>query len=129
MAETHQLAAILFTDIVGYTAMMGDDESKALQLLDRNRSIQKPAIENHNGKLRKEMGDGILASFNSVIDAVECGKEIQEALKNDQELNVRIGIHRSPGSFASNLFTIFSKSMGTPVRTAVNGSGSSFMME
>ena len=88
-----QLAAIMFTDIVGYTAVMGKDEEKAFQLLDKNRAIQKPLIENHHGQLLKEIGDGILASFNSALHAVECACAIQEELKEDSDLKIRIGIH------------------------------------
>ena len=94
MSESiRQLAAIMFTDIVGYTALMGKDEFRAFQLLDKNRSIQKPLINQHNGHLIKEIGDGMLASFNSALDAVECATEIQHALNDDQELNLRLGIH------------------------------------
>ena len=89
----HQLAAIMFTDIVGYTALMGEDEQKAIRLLDKNLSIQKPLIEQHQGKLLKEIGDGLLSSFSSVIEAVKCAIEIQDKLKDDPELNIRVGIH------------------------------------
>jgi len=75
--QTHQLVAIMFTDIVGYTALMDEDEDKAFHILEKNRSIQKPIIEKHNGKLLKEMGDGVLASFPAVSDAVYCAGEIQ----------------------------------------------------
>ena len=61
--QTRQLAAIMFTDIVGYTALMGEDEQKAFELLKKNRRIQKPIIEKFNGRWLKEIGDGILASF------------------------------------------------------------------
>ena len=58
--QSRQLAAIMFTDIVGYTALMGNDEQKAMQLLDQNRVLQKPLIEEYRGRYLKEMGDGIL---------------------------------------------------------------------
>jgi class 3 adenylate cyclase len=58
MPETRQLAAIMFTDIVGYTALMGENEASAYQLLKKNRQVQKPIIEKRNGKWLKEMGDG-----------------------------------------------------------------------
>jgi len=91
--QVHQLVAIMFTDIVGYTAMMDDDEEKAFHLLEKNRSIQKPIIEKHHGKLLKEMGDGVLASFPAVSDAVYCAKEIQDICKSETDLTLRIGIH------------------------------------
>ena len=91
--QTRQLAAIMFTDIVGYTALMGSDEQKAMQLLEQNRNLQKPLIEQYRGKYLKDIGDAILASFSSAGDAVSCALAIQNALSDDQELTLRIGIH------------------------------------
>jgi class 3 adenylate cyclase/cephalosporin-C deacetylase-like acetyl esterase len=88
-----KLAAIMFTDIVGYTALMGRDELLAVKVLARNRNVQKPLIEKHNGELLKEMGDGILASFASAVEATVCALEIQANLRDDLDLNLRIGIH------------------------------------
>jgi adenylate cyclase len=76
-ASGHRLAAVMFTDIVGYTAMMGRNEESALELLRKNRQIQKPLIEKYDGLLIKEMGDGILARFDSAYDAVCCAISIQ----------------------------------------------------
>ncbi len=70
MPQSRQLAAIMFTDIVGYTALMGDDEQKAFEILKKNRKLQKPLIEQYGGRWIKEIGDGVLASFNTVSDAV-----------------------------------------------------------
>jgi TolB-like protein/class 3 adenylate cyclase len=92
MPEDRRLAAIMFTDIVGYTALMGSDEDKAFQILRKNRNIQKPIIKKFNGKWLKEMGDGILASFNNASDAVRCAGEIQQAVKKEG-IGLRIGIH------------------------------------
>lgn len=75
--HSRQLAAIMFTDIVGYTALMGEDEQKAFELLDKNRQLQKPIIEEFSGRFIKELGDGILASFNTVSDAVHAAIKIQ----------------------------------------------------
>jgi TolB-like protein/class 3 adenylate cyclase/Flp pilus assembly protein TadD len=93
MSQTHQLAAIMFTDIVGYTALMGDDEQKAFQILATNRELQKPIIEKHNGRWIKEIGDGILASFNSVSDAVYAAGELQKQCNEAGAYLLRIGIH------------------------------------
>jgi len=90
--NTRQLAAIMFTDIVGYTALMENDEAKALEILEKNRSIQKPNIDKFGGKLHKEMGDGILASFPTVSDAVNCAINIQKASIQESDLSIRIGI-------------------------------------
>ena len=59
--EHRELAAIMFTDIVGFTAMMSQDEVKALQVLQKNRDVLKPLISQHNGEWLKEMGDGTLS--------------------------------------------------------------------
>ena len=91
--QTHQLAAIMFTDVVGYTALMDENEDKAFQLLEINLAIQRPIIEKHDGNWLKEMGDGVLASFSTVSAAVYCAKEIQEACASEPNLSLRIGIH------------------------------------
>ncbi len=91
--HSRQLAAIMFTDIVGYTKLMGEDEEKAFELLKKNRQVQRPLIEQFNGRWLKEIGDGVLASFTTVTDAVYCAKAIQEACLNEDDLRLRIGIH------------------------------------
>ena len=83
----------MFTDIVGYTALMSRDEKAALALLQKNRALQKALAEKHNGEFLKEMGDGTLLCFQSALDAVRCAMEIQESVKDDPDLNLRIGIH------------------------------------
>ncbi|WP_336515979.1 TPR end-of-group domain-containing protein [Pollutibacter soli] len=90
---TRQLAVIMFTDIVGYTALMGNDENKAFKLLDINRKLQKPLIEKFNGRWIKELGDGVLASFHSVTDAVSAATMIQEQSRTGNQFQLRIGIH------------------------------------
>lgn len=93
MSQSRQLAAIMFTDIVGYTALMGNDEQKAFELLNKNRQIQKPIIEHYNGKWIKELGDGVMASFNTVSDAVTAAIQIQQTCNSAKEFQLRIGIH------------------------------------
>lgn len=90
---TRQLTAILFTDIVGFTEMMRQDERKAMNLLYYKRQLIKPILSNHNGKKLKEIGDGTLNSFPSAIQAVRCAIEIQNTLNEIPALNLRIGIH------------------------------------
>ena len=93
MSQSRQLAAIMFTDIVEYTALMGRDEQKAFEYLNKNRQIQKPMIEQHNGRWIKELGDGVLASFSTVSDAVTAALKIQEACNAAKDFQLRIGIH------------------------------------
>lgn len=88
-----QLAAIMFTDISGYTALMGRDEELALQLLQVNRRIHKPLIEKYHGKWIKEMGDGTLAQFDSAYNATMCAIEIQQKAKKELKAQLRIGLH------------------------------------
>jgi len=90
---SRQLAAIMFTDIVGYTALMGSDEQKAFEILQKNRDLQKPIIEEMNGRWIKELGDGVMASFNTVSDAVKAAIRIQEECNSAKEFQLRIGIH------------------------------------
>jgi len=89
---SRQLAAIMFTDIVGYTALMGKDESKAMDILQRNKSIQETLIANYGGTFLKELGDGTLASFPTASQAVECGASILNEAK-EADIPLRIGIH------------------------------------
>ncbi len=91
--QTRQLAAIMFTDIVGYTALMGSDEENALKILRLNRKIHKTNIEKYRGKLLKEMGDGILAQFSSVLDSIHCALNIQKDAHENHLAQIRIGIH------------------------------------
>jgi TolB-like protein/class 3 adenylate cyclase/Tfp pilus assembly protein PilF len=93
MKEYRKLAAVMFTDIVGYTALMSQDELKALLVLQKNRDIQKPLVEKFNGEFLKEMGDGTLLCFQSALDAVQCAQKIQKSVSDDPDLNLRIGIH------------------------------------
>jgi TolB-like protein/class 3 adenylate cyclase len=101
MPEDRRLAAIMFTDIVGYTSIMAKNEDEAFQMLRKNRNIHKPIIKRYRGEWLKEMGDGILASFNSASDAVRCAGDIQEATKREG-INVRIGIHEGEVVFEGN---------------------------
>lgn len=102
MPQLRQLAAIMFTDIVGYTALMGSDEQKAFELLSKNRSLQRQVIEEFQGKFIKELGDGILASFNTVSDAVNTALKIHEKAEAAKDFQLRIGIHLGEVIFENN---------------------------
>ncbi len=102
MTSSRQLAAIMFTDIVGYTALMGHDEKKAFDILRKNRQLQKPLIETHGGLYIKELGDGTLASFSTVIDAVNCACLMIKACEDIEGLQLRIGIHLGDVVFENN---------------------------
>lgn len=102
MPQSRQLAAIMFTDIVGYTALMGNNEQKAFELLRKNREIQKPVIEELGGRWIKELGDGVMASFPSVSSAVYAAIKIQEACNNSKAFELRIGIHQGEVIFEND---------------------------
>ena len=91
--DERRLAAIVFTDICGFTELMSRDENKAMALLEQQRALLKPIINNFNGEWLKEIGDGILISFPSAVKAVTCSLEIQRILAHNSELTLRIGIH------------------------------------
>jgi len=88
-----KLAAIMFTDMVGYTALMQEDEDKARELIQRHRELMKPIIEKYNGEILQYVGDGTFCSFESAIESANCAVEIQKGFKTDKEISLRIGIH------------------------------------
>ena len=98
--EQRKLAAIMFTDMVGYSALAQRDEGLALELLEEHRALLRPAFHKHQGQEVKTIGDGFLVEFASAVAAVNCAVELQEALARrnlgapaDSQLQIRIGIH------------------------------------
>ena len=89
-----KLKAIVFTDIVNFTQLSSEDEQHALELIDKQREIVKPIVDKHSGEWLKEIGDGLLFSFDSSLDAVNCSIEIQQSLKDVDDFKIRIGIHQ-----------------------------------
>ena len=77
MSVERKLAAIMFTDIAGYTSQMSKDQDVALSMLDTKRKALKPLIQKYKGTLVKEMGDGTLSHFPSAIDAANCSLDLQ----------------------------------------------------
>lgn len=89
----HQLAAILFVDIVGYSAMMQEDELAAVQKINHFREVLEIITSELNGKIIQFYGDGCLVLFNSATDSAEFAKLLQADLYEDPQVPVRIGIH------------------------------------
>ena len=89
-----KLAAIVFTDIVGFTELSAKNEPAALDLLEKQRTLLKPIVIDNNGEWLKEIGDGLLLSFETTIDAVQCSIAIQNASKGVEGLELRIGVHQ-----------------------------------
>ncbi len=83
----------MFTDIVGYTALMQEDESKARTMRDRLRKILRTLVAQHSGQILQFYGDGVLCSFASAIEATRCAVEVQKRLRKRPTIPARIGIH------------------------------------
>ena len=99
-AESRRLAAIMFTDIVGFSRQMGRDESRTLRLLDVHNQIIRQAVAEHHGVVIKTVGDAFLVDFPSVVHAVQCAQSIHTQLRTHnaekeaaEQIHVRIGIH------------------------------------
>ena len=96
-----RLSAILAADVVGYSALMEQDEAGTFDRLRAHRKqLFEPAIERHHGRIFKLMGDALFAEFASVVDAVECAVALQRGLaernanvSEDTRIDVRMGIN------------------------------------
>ncbi len=93
MAHHRQLAAIMFTDIQGYTAAMQESESKAIELRERHRQVIKDAHQKYEGRIVQYYGDGTLSTFQSAVMAVQCALSMQQAFLQAPSVPVRIGLH------------------------------------
>ena len=92
--QTTVKAAIMFTDLVGYTALTERDARAALGLVRKCRDLHLSKIDKYNGELLKELGDGFMATFESSLDAILCAREIQLQAKQQKfETPIRIGLH------------------------------------
>lgn len=87
------LSAIMFTDLVGYTALMQENEAKAKDIRDIHRKVMQELIPQSQGKILQYFGDGSLSIFGSAIQAVNCAVEIQRALRKESIIPLRIGLH------------------------------------
>jgi TolB-like protein/Tfp pilus assembly protein PilF len=88
-----QLAAIMFTDIVGYTSLMQENERKAKTTRDKHKEVLLEYIKKHHGNILQYYGDGTLSIFSSGVEAVLCAIGIQRKLVNAPKIPLRIGIH------------------------------------
>ena len=98
--EQRKLAAIMFTDMVGYSALSQRNEQLAQELLEEHRALLRPLFARFNGTEIKTIGDAFLVEFHSALEAAQCGIEIQRALAkrkhdvpNDRRVEIKIGIH------------------------------------
>jgi class 3 adenylate cyclase len=101
MTLERRLVAILAADVVGYSHLMGEDEAGTLDRLKALRKeLVQPKIKERKGRIVKLMGDGLLAEFPSVVEAVQCAGDIQDSmsereadLPDDQRIRLRIGVN------------------------------------
>lgn len=93
MPQSRRLAAIMFTDIEGYTAAMQQNEAKAMMLKDRHRLILENEHKNFSGTIIQYYGDGSLSIFSSVVQAVQCAVSMQQFFCKQPTVPVRIGLH------------------------------------
>ena len=92
MSDSRQLAAIVFTDISGFTNTMEQNETRAMEQVKRHREIIIDVISQFDGEMIKEMGDGIFLKFSSAIQAVRCANTIQNQVSSE-DFSLKIGIH------------------------------------
>ena len=102
MPIERKLAAIMFTDIAGYTAQMSKDQDVAFSLLETKQKALRPLVKKHNGTLINQMGDGTLSHFPTAVDASNCSIEFQKSIRDHDNLNVRIGVHLGDTMFKDN---------------------------
>jgi len=95
MSESRQLAAILFADIVGFSALMQSDEKRALELRQKLKQELESAVNLHNGTIVKWMGDGVLCTFSSAIQSLHTAIEVQTLMLQEPVVPLRIGIHQA----------------------------------
>src|SRR5256885_16659873 len=98
--EQRRLAAIMFTDMVGYSTLAQRDDKLALELLEEHRQLLRKIFPRFNGTDIKTIGDAFLIEFNSALEAAQCGIEIQRTLAKrnhdvtaDRRIELKIGIH------------------------------------
>jgi adenylate cyclase len=122
MASTRRLAAILAADVAGYSRLMGADEEGTHERLRAHlRELVDPKIGEHHGRIVKNTGDGLLAEFASVVDALRCAAEVQAtmternaAAPTDQRIEFRIGIHQ--GDVVVEDYDIFGDAVNVAAR-------------
>lgn len=119
--SNRHLAAIMFTDMVGYTALGQRNESLSLALVEEQRKLIRPVLGRHDGREVKTMGDAFLVEFPNAVDAVRCAYDIQRAIREfnlslafDKKIRLRIGLHvgevvKSQGDISGDAVNVASR--------------------
>ena len=106
--KDYRLAAVMFTDIVGFSRMMEEDEKGTLQTLDFHNKLIREQVEKFRGSVIKTIGDAFLTQFSTTLDAVQCSLAVQDGIREYNEaklgkaLTLRIGVHLGDIYFYEN---------------------------
>ena len=129
-AKLRKLAAIMFTDMVEYTALSQTNEALALQLIDTHQKLIRPLFSKFDGKEIKTIGDAFLAEFVSVLQAVRCALEIQKVLHQhntkapkEKKIQLRIGVHLGDVIYKDNDIFGDGVNIASRIQTLANPGG------
>ncbi|MDW7691758.1 helix-turn-helix domain-containing protein [Flammeovirgaceae bacterium SG7u.111] len=117
--KTRQLAAVMFTDIVGYTALMQGDEARAIRMREKHREVFQEQHGLHNGNIIQYYGDGTLSIFKSALEAVKCAIAVQKLLQEGEVIPLRIGLHM--GDIVFNETEVFGDGVNLAARVESMG--------
>lgn len=95
MTGSRQLSAILFADIAGFSALMQSDEKRALILREKLKEELEASVQQHNGRIIKWMGDGVICTFSSAIESLHTAMAVQLRMQQEPVVPLRIGIHQA----------------------------------
>ncbi len=126
MDQSRRLAAIMFTDIVGYTGMMQADEARAVRALERHRTVMERQVAAHHGEIQNFYGDGSLSLFPSISDAVHCALSVQCALREGEIVPLRIGLHIGEVSEAGD--KVYGDAVNIASRIESSGHGGTILL-
>ncbi|MBT8219013.1 MAG: hypothetical protein KJP00_04280 [Bacteroidia bacterium] len=125
-SSARKLAAILFADIQGYTAMMQSDEGSTMNRLRHYQSVLKQEVAAYSGEIIKNYGDGSLCLFSSVLDAVKCAKSLQEIFRSEPVIPLRIGLHLGDVMYEEN--DVYGDALNITARIESMGTAGSVLM-
>lgn len=116
--KERRLAAIMFTDMVGFTTLAQKDESRALELLEEHRVLVRAALPRHSGREVKTIGDAFLLEFASALDATACAIDVQRAVRKRNQIHRRYPIQLRIGIHVGDLVSVSGDIFGDAVNIA-----------